>query len=217
MDAFSSRRQTITEQARQVAAEREAQTGRRPDARQMYRIQKDIAYRTRAAKPEMPLDLRASCASGSRRRGNTTWANWPPSTAVTQAARRRAPAASRKRGRTEQTGRSSAAGGADDRVGARPSVRPRPRRGRVPAHPAVRPLHHPQRHRTPGRWIRRGSWTGGRRKRAPTRSRSGRSGARPPAAQARSGPPPGPRAAAGAGGGVPGTAGRADRGSGAGT
>ena len=59
MDAFSSRRQAITADARAVAAEREAQTGRRPDARQMYRIQKDIAYRTRAAKPETPLDIRA--------------------------------------------------------------------------------------------------------------------------------------------------------------
>jgi hypothetical protein len=59
MDAFSSRRQTITPQARKIAAEREAQTGRRPDARQMYRIQKDIAHRTRAAKPEAPLDIRA--------------------------------------------------------------------------------------------------------------------------------------------------------------
>ena len=59
MDAFSSRRQTITPQARKVAAEREAETGRRPDARQMYRIQKDIAYRTRARKPEAPLDIGA--------------------------------------------------------------------------------------------------------------------------------------------------------------
>ena len=59
MDAFSSRRQTITPEARKVAAEREAETGRRPDARQMYRIQKDIAYRTRARKPEAPLDIRA--------------------------------------------------------------------------------------------------------------------------------------------------------------
>jgi len=57
MDAFSSRRQTITEQARQAAAEFEARTGLAPDARQMYRIQKDIAYRTRQAKPGKPLDL----------------------------------------------------------------------------------------------------------------------------------------------------------------
>jgi TrwC relaxase/AAA domain len=62
MDAFSSRRQTITPQAQKVAAEREAQTGRRPDARQMYRIQKDIAYRTRSPKPEAPLDIRAKLA-----------------------------------------------------------------------------------------------------------------------------------------------------------
>ena len=62
MDAFSSRRQTITPEARKVAAEREAETGRRPDARQMYRIQKDIAYRTRARKPEAPLDIRAKLA-----------------------------------------------------------------------------------------------------------------------------------------------------------
>ena len=59
MDAFSSRRRTITPEARKVADEREAQTGRRPDARQMYRIQKDIAHRTRAPKPEAPLDIRA--------------------------------------------------------------------------------------------------------------------------------------------------------------
>jgi hypothetical protein len=62
MDAFSTRRQTITPQARKVAAEREAQTGRRPDARQMYRIQKDIAYRTRTRKPEAPLDILAKLA-----------------------------------------------------------------------------------------------------------------------------------------------------------
>ena len=81
MDAFSSRRQTITPEARKVAAEREAETGRRPDARQMYRIQKDIAYRTRARKPEAPLDIRAKLGNGSRRRGTRTWANWPPSPA----------------------------------------------------------------------------------------------------------------------------------------
>jgi hypothetical protein len=57
MDAFSSRRQTITEQARKIAAEREQATGRKPDARQMYRIQKDIAYRTRQTKTGEPLDL----------------------------------------------------------------------------------------------------------------------------------------------------------------
>src|SRR5215472_4135257 len=59
MDAFSSRRQAITEQARRIAGQREREHGRRPDARQMFRIQKDIAYRTRAAKPETPLDIRA--------------------------------------------------------------------------------------------------------------------------------------------------------------
>ena len=59
MDAFSSRRQTITELAQQLAAEREREHGRRPDARQMYHIQKDIAYRTRQRKPESPLDIRA--------------------------------------------------------------------------------------------------------------------------------------------------------------
>jgi hypothetical protein len=58
MDTFSSRRQTIIEEARQVAAERERETGRKPDARQMYRIQKDIAYRTRQAKTGEPLDLK---------------------------------------------------------------------------------------------------------------------------------------------------------------
>jgi TrwC relaxase/AAA domain len=59
MDAFSSRRQTIVPEAKKVADEREREHGRRPDARQMYRIQKDIALRTRPPKPEKPLDIRA--------------------------------------------------------------------------------------------------------------------------------------------------------------
>jgi len=59
MDAFSSRRQTIVDRARQLADEREREHGRRPDARQMYRIQRDIALRTRPPKPGEPLDLRA--------------------------------------------------------------------------------------------------------------------------------------------------------------
>jgi len=58
MDAFSSRRQTIVEQARRIADERELEHGRRPDARQMFRIQHDIALRTRPPKPGEPLDLR---------------------------------------------------------------------------------------------------------------------------------------------------------------
>jgi len=59
MDAFSSRRQTITERARQIADQRELEHGRRPDARQMYHIQRDLALRTRPPKPREPLDLRA--------------------------------------------------------------------------------------------------------------------------------------------------------------
>jgi TrwC relaxase/AAA domain len=59
MDAFSSRRQTIVDRARQLADEREREHGRRPDARQMFRIQRDIALRTRPPKPGEPLDLRA--------------------------------------------------------------------------------------------------------------------------------------------------------------
>ena len=62
MDAFSSRRLTIVPEARQVADEREREYGRRPDARQMYRIQKDIALRTRQRKPGKPLDLQAKLA-----------------------------------------------------------------------------------------------------------------------------------------------------------
>ncbi len=58
MDAFSSRRQTIAEAARRIADEREAEHGRRPDARQMYRIQRDLALRTRPPKSGEPLDLR---------------------------------------------------------------------------------------------------------------------------------------------------------------
>ncbi len=58
MDAFSSRRQTIVDEARRIADERELEHGRRPDARQMYRIQRDIALRTRPPKSCEPLDLR---------------------------------------------------------------------------------------------------------------------------------------------------------------
>ncbi len=58
MDAFSSRRQVITEQARLIADQREAEHGRRPDARQMYLIQRDLALRTRPPKTGEPLDLR---------------------------------------------------------------------------------------------------------------------------------------------------------------
>ncbi len=58
MDAFSSRRQTIVDQARDIAGQREREHGRRPDARQMYLIQRDIALRTRPHKRGEPLDLR---------------------------------------------------------------------------------------------------------------------------------------------------------------
>jgi len=57
MDAFSSRRKTITGLAAQVAAQREAEWGRAPDARQMDRIMRDITQRTRQGKEEKPLDL----------------------------------------------------------------------------------------------------------------------------------------------------------------
>src|SRR5579863_3920422 len=57
MDTFSSRRQVITELAAQVAAQREAEWGRRPDARQMDAIQRDITQRTRHGKEEKPLDI----------------------------------------------------------------------------------------------------------------------------------------------------------------
>ncbi len=58
MDAFSSRRQTIVEEARQIADERELEHGLRPDARQMFLIQRDVALRSRSPKSGEPLDLR---------------------------------------------------------------------------------------------------------------------------------------------------------------
>jgi len=57
VETFSSRRQTITDLAAQVAAQREAEWGRKPDARQMDRIMRDITQRTRQGKEEKPLDL----------------------------------------------------------------------------------------------------------------------------------------------------------------
>jgi hypothetical protein len=60
MERFSARRREISEQARRVAEQRERETGRRPDAWQMARIQQDVTLRTRQHKPETPLDLSAS-------------------------------------------------------------------------------------------------------------------------------------------------------------
>jgi hypothetical protein len=62
LDAFSSRRATITEVARRIAERRELEHGRRPDARQLDRIQRDVALRTRPPKPGEPLDLRRKLA-----------------------------------------------------------------------------------------------------------------------------------------------------------
>jgi hypothetical protein len=62
MDAFSSRRRTIVAEARRIAREREVEHGRRPDARQMDRIQHDVALRTRRPKAGEPLDLRRKLA-----------------------------------------------------------------------------------------------------------------------------------------------------------
>jgi len=60
IETFSSRRKTITDLAAQVAAQREAEWGRKPDARQMDRIMRDITQRTRQGKEEKPLDLAAA-------------------------------------------------------------------------------------------------------------------------------------------------------------
>jgi hypothetical protein len=57
MERFSSRRQSITAQAKQLAQERQREWGRAPSAWQMDRIQRDITFRTRQAKPEKPLDI----------------------------------------------------------------------------------------------------------------------------------------------------------------
>jgi hypothetical protein len=59
MDLYSSRRRTITFQARQVAEQRAREWGRAPDARQMDRIQRDITQRTRKGKDNGPLDIAA--------------------------------------------------------------------------------------------------------------------------------------------------------------
>ena len=179
MDAFSSRRQAITADARAVAAEREAQTGRRPDARQMYRIQKDIAYRTRAAKPETPLDIRAKLREWEQTAREQDLGELSAIPAAVAEAARVA------RERERQSGQDAAAPevlrvARADRVGVRPSAWPRPGRGRVPAHRAIRPLRHPQRRPIPGRWTRSCSCAGGRRKSALTPRRSTRSGGRSP-------------------------------------
>ena len=57
IEEFSTRRKTITHQAAEVAALREAEWGRKPDARQMDRIMRDVTQRTRQGKEEKPLDL----------------------------------------------------------------------------------------------------------------------------------------------------------------
>ena len=57
IEEFSTRRRTITAEAAQVAALREAKWGRKPDALQMDRIMRDVTQRTRQGKEETPLDL----------------------------------------------------------------------------------------------------------------------------------------------------------------
>ena len=57
MERFSSRRRSITAQAKQVAEQRKEEWGRAPSAWQMDRIQRDITFRTRQHKPEKPLDI----------------------------------------------------------------------------------------------------------------------------------------------------------------
>jgi hypothetical protein len=83
VDAFSSRRQTSVELARATADEREAEHGRRPDARQMFRILRDVALRSRPPKAGEPLDLqkklrglRKKLREWRRRRATGTWATW---------------------------------------------------------------------------------------------------------------------------------------------
>jgi hypothetical protein len=60
IEEFSTRRKTITAEAAQVAALREAEWGRKPDALQMDRIMRDVTQRTRQGKEETPLDLAAA-------------------------------------------------------------------------------------------------------------------------------------------------------------
>ena len=130
MDAFSSRRQTITADARAVAAEREAQTGRRPDARQMYRIQKDIAYRTRAAKPEAPLDIRAKLREWEQTAREQDLGELSAIPDAVAEAARMAREREQQQAGAGCGGAGGAAGGAGDRVGVRPSARPGAGRGR---------------------------------------------------------------------------------------
>ena len=154
--------------ARQVAAERERETGRRPDARQMYRIQKDIAYRTRRANPKRRWTSGPSCATGKPPPATTTSASWRRSPAPSP----RRPGRQRERDRAGRQAESGAAGGAGDRVGARPAARPRAGRGGVPRASSGSPASSPCAAPIPGRWIRRCCCAGGRRRSAPTCRRS---------------------------------------------
>ena len=155
MDAFSSRRQAITADARAVAAEREAQTGRRPDARQMYRIQKDIAYRTRAAKPETPLDIRAKLREWEQTARDRDLGELSAIPGAVAEAAQQARDRERQQAGEDAAVREVLAGGTCCRVGVRASVRPRSRCEAVPARLSGSLASSPSTAPIPGRWIRR--------------------------------------------------------------
>jgi TrwC relaxase len=179
MDEFSSRRQTITEDARAVAP-----NGRRRPGAGPTRGRCTGSRRTSPTAPERASRRTRwisgpSCASGSRRRGTGTWASYPPSR--TRSRRRRgrpATATSSRRGKMPQPGRCCAWRGLS-RGSSRVSMvvrRTRSSSGRssglLASSRSTAPI--------PGQWIRRCSCRGGKHRSAPTRRRSARSGARSP-------------------------------------
>ena len=126
MDAFSSRRQTITPEARKVAAEREARDRAAarcpadvPDPERHRLPHPGPQTRSAAGHPRQAAGMGADGAGQGRGRTGRH----------PRRGRRGGPAGQRERVRAGRTGRSSAAGGPDDRAGVRPPARPRPGRG----------------------------------------------------------------------------------------
>ena len=135
IEEFSARRKTITQQAAEVAVLREAEWGRKPDARQMDRIMRDVTQRTRKGKEETPLDL----VCGAARVGGQG-----PGCGLGLAVRH----LRLGHDRSPRPGRAGSGGewaGPPDRLAACPRARRGAGRGADGADRGVRPVDHPAR------------------------------------------------------------------------